>query len=98
MSDNLRMAPIAAVVAGAVALVIVVMLATRRPVTRRAEWGAWPDDERDMTAIARYFHARSASDAAGIDVRTWIDLTMDRVFRLLDRTESLVGQQLLYSR
>jgi hypothetical protein len=33
-----------------------------------------------------------------MDDRTWHDLNMDDVFRLLDRAESLVGQQALYAR
>ena len=35
---------------------------------------------------------------ASLDDRTWNDLLLDDVFAQLDRTESSVGQQVLYSR
>lgn len=75
-----------------------ILLAFRKAPARRAVWGVWPDDRREMVAIARYFHSRQTSAQTGIDDRTWADLNMDAVFSILDRTESLVGQQLLYSR
>ena len=65
----------------------------------RAPWPQWPDDERDLTLISRYARARAAeSDGGLMDERTWTDLNMDDVFRVLDRAESRVGQQVLYGR
>ena len=63
-------------------------------------WGQWRDGERDMAAIAAYHLSRAAiGEAEGsLDDRTWADLTMDAVFTYLDRTESAIGQQLLYHR
>ena len=50
-----------------------------------------------MDAVADLFRARHASDVS-LDDRTWDDLLMDDVFAHLDRTESGVGQQVLYCR
>lgn len=69
--------------------------------TRRAEWGQWREIDRDMAAIDLYTRARVNAGQAPcptIDDRTWADLTMDDVFRVLDRAESRAGQQLLYQR
>ena len=63
----------------------------------RAEWGSPKERPRDMDAIAALFRSQSASDRA-VDDRTWNDLLLDDVFRLLDRVESSVGQQTLYCR
>ncbi len=49
-----------------------------------------------MDAIADFF--RASDDAATLDDRTWNDLLLDDVFADLDRTQSSVGQQLLYHR
>jgi hypothetical protein len=49
-----------------------------------------------MEAISDFF--RSRAEAAGLDDRTWSDPLLDDVFTYLDRTESTVGQQLLYHR
>ena len=50
----------------------------------------------DLENVADFFREHP-SDAA-IDDRTWTDLLMDDVFAHLDRTESRVGQQMLYRR
>jgi hypothetical protein len=49
-----------------------------------------------MEAIADFFQSRE--ETAGLDDRTWSDLLLDDVFAHLDRTQSTVGQQLLYNR
>jgi hypothetical protein len=49
-----------------------------------------------MDAVADFF--RSHTTAASLDDRTWNDLLLDDVFAHLDRTESGVGQQMLYCR
>ena len=40
----------------------------------------------------------SETASASLDDRTWDDLNMDDVFSVLDRTESVVGQQVLHAR
>jgi hypothetical protein len=62
----------------------------------RSEWGGPRERERDLDAIAQFFRAEDPSRA--LDDRTWDDLLMDEVFGWIDRTESGVGQQLLYDR
>jgi len=66
----------------------------------RARWSTWRDRERDFTVISSYFRARAAADPPTIvtDDRTWADLNLDDVFAMIDRTESGVGQQVLYTR
>src|SRR4051812_23246795 len=63
----------------------------------RAEWARPRDQEREMAAIAEFFRAQHDSTRA-LDDRTWDDLLLDEVFAWIDRAESRVGQQLLYSR
>ena len=63
----------------------------------RAGWGRPRDRVRDMDAVADLFRARHAAPVS-LDDRTWNDLLMDDVFAYLDRTESGVGQQMLYCR
>src|SRR5262245_11677234 len=62
----------------------------------RAEWGSPSDRRRDMDAIADYFLSHPAGPS--IDDRTWADLVLDDVFAFFDRTESAIGQQMLYRR
>jgi hypothetical protein len=50
-----------------------------------------------MESVADFFRLHDA-DGACIDDRTWTDLGLDDVFAHLDRTESAVGQQMLYRR
>lgn len=65
----------------------------------RGEWGCAPVRNRDMVVIGAYHRARPLSEVDGaLDDRTWDDLNMDDVFSVLDRTESVVGQQVLYAR
>jgi len=63
----------------------------------RAEWTHSRDVPRDMDAVSDLFRSRSAA-AISLDDRTWNDLLLDDVFMFLDRTESSVGQQVLYAR
>ena len=53
-----------------------------------------------MDAIVEYHRSIVLTQGPGraLDDRTWTDLDMDAVFRSLDRTESTLGQQLLYHR
>src|SRR5579862_8762629 len=85
-------------VAAVIALAALSWWDRRKVPPNRAAWGDWPSDERDFTLIARYARDRAARPPALLDDRTWADLNMDDVFRLLDRAESLVGQQVLYGR
>src|SRR4249920_1680420 len=63
----------------------------------RDEWGHARDRSRDMDGVADFFRV-NAAPGESLDDRTWNDLLMDDVFAHLDRTESRVGQQLLYHR
>jgi hypothetical protein len=63
----------------------------------RAEWGHPRMITRDMEAVGDFFRSVPPGDGF-IDDRTWADLLMDSVFAQLDRTESSVGQQILYYR
>ena len=62
----------------------------------RNRWRTPRPEPPDLENIADFF--RSASTGGALDDRTWTDLLMDDVFAHLDRTESSVGQQMLYSR
>jgi hypothetical protein len=50
-----------------------------------------------MDAIADFSRRRHTSEPV-LDDRTWHDLLLDEVFARLDRTESRIGQQMLYHR
>jgi MutS-like protein len=63
----------------------------------RSEWGGPRDRSRDMDAVADFFRSNAAAGGS-LDDRTWDDLLMDDMFAHLDRTESSVGQQVLYRR
>ena len=82
---------------------VVILVQRRRNEARqltaiRRQWGLPRDRDHDMTAIAAYSRARTKADGGAVDDRTWGDLNMDAVFAVLDRTESVVGQQVLYAR
>jgi hypothetical protein len=62
----------------------------------RAQWGHPIDRERPMPDIADLF--RSSDKGDSLDDRTWDDLLLDDVFAWVDRTESRIGQQVLYKR
>ena len=53
-----------------------------------------------MESIAAYHRSLPSVGAAdgGLDDRTWEDLDFDAIFQTIDRTESTLGQQLLYHR
>ena len=63
-----------------------------------AEWGRPIERDRDVAAIAQYHEALAEGDQLGLDERTATDLDLDAVFALLDRTQSPVGQRVLYHR
>jgi MutS domain V len=63
----------------------------------RNEWGRPRKRQRDMESIADYFRSHDQPDDV-LDDRTWGDLLLDETFGYLDRTESTVGQQVLYKR
>jgi hypothetical protein len=70
----------------------------------RDEWGSAKSRDRDISLIATYSRALTDRDTPGgkthaaLDDRTWSDLDLDRVFAFVDRTESVVGRELLYHR
>src|SRR6185295_16861747 len=63
----------------------------------RDEWGRPRSDTADIEGIADFFRSHDAGPDV-LDDRTWADLMLDDVFTELDRTQSSVGQQLLYCR
>jgi hypothetical protein len=63
----------------------------------RAEWGHPCERPRDMDAIADLCRAHNLPIGT-LDDRTWNDLLLDDVFAHLDRTQSSIGQQMLYRR
>ncbi len=64
----------------------------------REQWGKPKALARDLPLIAAYHHAVASASRRGLDHRTWQDLDLDAVFGFLDRTESVVGRQVLYHR
>lgn len=66
----------------------------------RASWGKPSARPRRMKAIAEYHRSILLASGAGgaLDDRTWTDLNLDEVFQAIDRTESTLGQQMLYHR
>ena len=67
--------------------------------TSPAPWGQMRARARDLKDLAAGFAARGGTSiGAALDSRTWDDLNLDDVFTVLDRTESVVGQQVLYAR
>src|SRR5262245_51513098 len=87
-----------------VVLLAVIMIAAwqswtnRRNLHRRIKsgWGRPRKEAPDMEGIADLFRALDRHPS--LDDRTWNDLLLDDVFAELDRTESSVGQQVLYCR
>jgi hypothetical protein len=71
--------------------------ARRKLLTRiRRDWGKPRSDRLDVEAVADFFQSYPVDTA--LDDRTWTDLLMDDVFAEIDRTESSIGQQMLYYR
>ena len=91
--------PVLLIIAGAIGLFVFQRQQhSRRLALLREGWGQPHDRERDMTAIAAYHRVLNAGSQTVVDDRTWSDLLMDDVFAAVDRTQSGVGQQLLYAR
>jgi hypothetical protein len=90
---------IAGVVAAIVGINIFVNQVRLRELRKRLtnDWGSARDIDRDMDAVASY-HESVPGGGLLVDERTWSDLTMDRIFAQLDRTESAPGRQYLYHR
>ena len=64
----------------------------------RAEWGRPIERARDFWEISHYHRVLAVDQESPLDARTGTDLDLDAVFAALDRTESTIGQQLLYHR
>lgn len=63
----------------------------------REQWGEEQFDERLWERIPAYHTLwREHTSDPALDDQTWYDLDMDDVFALVDRTQSVVGQQYLY--
>jgi hypothetical protein len=63
----------------------------------REGWGSPRKERADFDGIADFFRSHDAGPDV-LDDRTWNDLLLDDVFARLDRTQSAVGQQILYYR
>lgn len=90
--------PVAALVAAFVAFSVWSAWDARRRVRARLRrtWGTPRPEPADLENIADFFRCHPADGA--LDDRTWDDLLLDDVLTHLDRTESSVGQQMLYAR
>lgn len=92
------------IVAGLLLVAAVVLVSTwtswrarRRLVSRlRAEWGRARSIARNIKAVGDLFERERGTTV--LDDRTAADLLIDDVFAWLDRTESRIGQQVLYRR
>lgn len=64
----------------------------------RRAWGASekPEKKHNFKEIELYFKLAGKETAFAIDDRTWADLTGDEIFKYIDRTCTVVGQQYLY--
>jgi hypothetical protein len=64
----------------------------------RSEWGR-PRPLHDHADGTGFYHAVHGGAVRGsLDATTWADLVLDAVFAFLDRTESVLGREVLYSR
>jgi hypothetical protein len=64
----------------------------------RLEWGR-PRTEHYPTDQTGFYHAAHGGVLRGsLDPTTWADLILDAAFGFLDRTESVLGREVLYSR
>lgn len=64
----------------------------------RTAWGRprIPALPEDLAKIRVYDRLKTDDAAKLIDEKTWLDLNLDKIFELIDRTSSRVGQQFLY--
>lgn len=90
--------PVSAVIAAVIVLSVWSSWDARRKLRARLRhsWGEARSERADLEAIADLFRTHPPDTA--LDDRTWADLLLDDVFAQLDRTESSVGQQMLYTR
>lgn len=65
----------------------------------REEWGVEKERKRDIKEIGELFRyiVKDDSDKFYIDDQTWDDLDMNEIYRIMDRTHSTPGEQVLYS-
>jgi hypothetical protein len=64
----------------------------------RSQWGR-PRTEHHPADQTGFYHAAHGGVLRGsLDPTTWADLILDAVFGFLDRTESVLGREVLYSR
>ncbi|WP_428866585.1 MutS-related protein [Clostridium sediminicola] len=62
----------------------------------RAHWGKKIEKKRKLDRVKKFFESADKTDI-NIDDFTWIDLTMDEVYKKLDRNMSTAGEFKLYS-
>ena len=65
----------------------------------RKNWGKEKKSKKDMNLISGFYKLieHNEDDKFYIDDQTWDDLTMDDVFRKLDRTITTPGEEMLYT-
>lgn len=90
---------------GLVALLICKVIYDRKTLDQRLEqelkdaWGQVPTQEysfEKMESIPKFYHSQKDKEH-DVDDITWNDLDMDRVFMLINHTESSIGEEYLYS-
>lgn len=62
----------------------------------RESWGNPVKKERDFTVIASLYQRLDSGSAQEVDEQTWLDLDLDRIYAMLDRTMTAEGQAVLY--
>jgi hypothetical protein len=63
-----------------------------------AEWGRRRTERRASADVGFYHFTHAAGLRGSIDRTTWTDLNLDEVFDYFDRTQSVLGREVLYSR
>ncbi len=96
------MAPFIAAVSGAVAIFLYWMYSRYRQKKQIRQqlaesWGKKKAIDHNWAQI-RFYHDLVVNEQSGvvIDDDTWDDLNFDKLFKLIDRTESNIGQQVLF--
>ena len=71
----------------------------RRLIERlQSEWGRPRTQRRPADGTGFYHAAHGGLVRGSLDATTWADLVLDAAFGFLDRTESVLGREVLYSR
>ncbi len=63
----------------------------------RTVWPEGPDKKREFKYIRKYYDVFSSKKEYVVDDQSWDDLSMDEVYKLIDRTYSSAGESMLYN-